>query len=148
MLRAREPDRSLLMAFIDFSETAAMLGRAAVQPGPQLAQALADHAGEFSPLEQRVLELSRHDGLETLRPPVKRSRLGRLLLGPEPVSRMLANERLEALRRLAVEARHHGWRVRASVISAAKAVGFTEAQIGRVIDATDHAPTLAQRNFA
>lgn len=136
------------MAFIDFSETATVLDRVAVPPFSQALQPLAGQGGEFSPLEQRVLELSRHDGLETLRPPVKRSRLGRLLFGPEPVSRILANERLEALRRLAVEARHHGWRVRVSVIAAARAAGFTEAQIGRVIDATDHAPTLAQRNFA
>ena len=61
---------------------------------------------------------------------------------------MLANERLEALRRLAVEVRHYGWHVRSSAIAAAKAAGFSEAQIGRVIDSIGGAPKLAQRNFA
>jgi len=132
------------MAFIDFSETAAVLDR----PAPQLAQLLAEHASEFSALEKRVLALSRHDGLETLRPRAKRGWFGRLLFGPEPPSRSFANERLEALRRLAVETRHYGWHVRTSVIAAAKAAGFTETQIGRVIDTVGQAPKLVQRNFA
>jgi hypothetical protein len=62
----------------------------------------------------------------------------------------LANGRLEALRRLAVESRHRGWQLRPSAITKARAAGFSDAQIGRVIDTIGSAPlpTLAQRNFA
>ena len=131
------------MAFIDFSETAATL----VRPTLPLTSH-AEHSAEFSPLEKRVLALSHRDGLDTLRPPAKRSWIGRLIFGPQPRGRTLANKRLEALRRLAVEARHHGWRVRSSVIAAAKAAGFTEIQIDRVIDMSGRAAAPAQGNFA
>jgi hypothetical protein len=134
------------MAYIDFSETAAApaLDRAV----PQLAKLVAEHASAFSPLEERVLQLSHHDGLDTLRPQPKRSWLGRIVLGPQPPARTLANDRLEALRRLAVEARHYGWHVRSSAIAAAKRAGFSETQIGRVIDTIGHSPKLAQRTYA
>jgi hypothetical protein len=132
------------MAFIDFAQPAAILpATTAVLVVPTMVE-------EFSPLEQRVIELSHDDGLESLQPPRERSWLKRLLFGPPPPSRRLANERLEALRRLAVEARHRGWQIRPSAISAARLVGFSDAQIGRVIDTIGSAPlpTLAQRNFA
>lgn len=132
------------MAFIDFSETASL----SHQPALQLAWLPVAHVSDLNPIEQRVLALSHEDGLETLKPRVKRSWLGRLLFGPEPPSRALANERLEALRRLAVEARHHGWRVRSSAIAAAKAAGFTETQIDRVIDTIGRGSTPALRTFA
>lgn len=133
------------MAFIDFSQA----GLAPAQIAPAAIPSIAGQGSdEFSPLERRVLALAHFDGLETLEPPRDRSWLGRLLFGPPPPSRALANERLEALRRLAVETRHKGWQVRPSAIAAAKAAGFTEAQIGRVIDGVGPAPTLAQRNFA
>jgi hypothetical protein len=132
------------MAFIDFAQPAAIL------PATATALITTTTLEEFSPLEQRVIELSHEDGLESLRPPRERSWLQRLLFGPPPPSRRLANERLEALRRLAVEARHRGWQIRPSAINAARIVGFSEAQIGRVIDTIGSAslPTLAQRNFA
>jgi hypothetical protein len=132
------------MAFIDFAQPAAILpATAPVLVTPTTLE-------EFSALEQRVLELSHDDGLESLHPSRERSWLQRLLFGPPPPSRALANERLEALRRLAVETRHRGWHVRDSAIAAARAVGFTNDQIGRVIDTIGRAPhpTLAQRNFA
>lgn len=137
------------MAFIDFSENAAVLDR----PVTPLTKLLAGHPAEFSSLEKRVLELSHQDGLETLLPQPKRSWFGKLLFGPLPPPRTFANERLEALRRLAVETRHHGWRVSSSAIVAAKAAGFSEIQIGRVIDTIGHfAPSIhkapAQRNPA
>jgi hypothetical protein len=134
------------MAFIDFSQAAAL---APVHAAPAAVVPTASPASdEFSPLERRVLALAHFDGLDTLEPPRGRSWLGRLLFGPPPPSRALANERLEALRRLAVETRHKGWQVRPSAIKAAKAAGFSETQIGRVIDGVGPAPTLAQRNFA
>ena len=134
------------MAFIDFSETAA--APALNRTVPQLDKLVADHAVAFSQLEERVLQLAQHDGLDTLQPQPKRSWLGRIVLGPQPPARHLANDRLEALRRLAVEARHYGWHVRTSVIAAAKRAGFSETQIGRVIDTIGHTPKLAQRTYA
>jgi len=132
------------MAFIDFAQPAA------IEPATAPALVTSTRLEEFSALEQRVLELSHDDGLESLQPPRQRSWLQRLLFGPPPPSRRLANERLEALRRLAVETRHRGWQLRPSAIAAARGVGFSEAQIGRVIDTIGSAslPTLSQRNFA
>jgi hypothetical protein len=125
------------MAFIDFSETAMpILHRPTRDPAllPCVFTIVDDEAAEFSADEWRILALARDDGLETLRPQRKRTRLGRLVFGPTPPSRALANERLEALRRLAVEARHMGWCVSVNAIRAARKAGFTTTQIGRVID--------------
>lgn len=125
------------MAFLDLSETGAqVLPRPLPLPAP--APQTVPLADRLSTLEWRVLEISRDDGIETLQPPRKRSRLATLLFGPAPPSRMLANERLEALRQLAVEARHKGWHVRSSVIAAARKAGFDDEQIGLVIDRIGH----------
>jgi hypothetical protein len=137
------------MAYIDFSQTSPVaLDGVAPLTDAAATQTVAQTAVEFSALEWRVISLAHHDGLETLEPLPQRSWLGRLLLGPLPPARGLANERLEALRRLAVEARCRGWLVRPSAIAAARVAGFTKAQIDRVFDVVGPAPTLAQRNFA
>jgi alkylhydroperoxidase family enzyme len=47
---------------------------------------------------------------------------------------VLANERLEALRRLAVQTWHHGYTLPVSALREAKSAGFDEAQIGAVVD--------------
>jgi hypothetical protein len=88
----------------------------------------------LSALEWRVVELAQADGLKSLQPVRKRSRLGRLVLGPTPPSKMLADERLEALRRLAVHAWHAGYTLPASAIGKAIKAGYTDLQVGAVID--------------
>lgn len=130
------------MAFIEFTDAApAALPIAhsalfalprgasrAVEAAPALA------AEPLSTLERRVVLLAREDGIETLRPQRKRSWLAKLVFGPPAPSPVLANERLEALRRLAVQAWHHGYTLPASALREAKQAGFEETQIGAVID--------------
>jgi hypothetical protein len=98
-------------------------------------------------LEWRVIELARDDSLKTLLPWRKRSWLGRLIMGPTPPSRMLADERLEALRRLAVHAWHAGYTIPASAIRHAVRKGYSDLQIGSVID-TIVGRRLEQRGVA
>jgi hypothetical protein len=114
------------MAFIDFRDDTAH-----ALPRLQLKTA---RVAELSVLERRVIELSREDTLATLRPVRRRSWLARLLFGPQPPSPMLANERLEALRRLAVMAWHHGYQLPASSLREAQEAGYSEAQTGAVVD--------------
>lgn len=117
------------MAFIDFSEDALHLGAvsapAKLSPVP---------APMLSMLERRVVELARDDTLATLRPRRKRSWLAKLVLGPQPPSPVLANERLEALRRLAVQTWHHGYQLPASALKDAQVAGYDETQISAALD--------------
>lgn len=145
------------MAFIDFADAAlhapSITQQAMLFPSPvtsvpvedaplpmlqaEILPAQADLT--LSALERRVVELARHDGLETLQPQRKRSWFGRLILGPLPPSPVLANERLEALRRLAVQAWHKGYTLPVSALREARLAGFSEVQVGAVVDAIGRA---------
>jgi len=116
------------MAFVDFKDGAALA------PPALITRTAATFDTRFNALERRVIELAREDGLATLEPRGKRSWLARLILGPVPPSPVLANERLEALRRLAVRAWHEGYLVPVSALHEAKAAGFSEAEVGAVLD--------------
>lgn len=133
------------MAFLDLSEpgyaaaarAAAVARIVAEVPAPAVApaaDAVTDVARTFSPLEHRVLELARGESLASLRAPRKRSLFSRVIFGPTPPSKVLANERLEALRRLAVRAWHHGYTLPVSALREANQAGFSESQVGWVID--------------
>lgn len=100
--------------------------------------------GQFEPQELRVLQIASSDGIETLQEPRKRGWLARFVLGPPPPSRRLANERLEALRRLAVHAWHKGHLLPVSAVKAAEHAGFSEEQIGMLIDNIGRARTARQ----
>ena len=128
------------MAFIDFRDAAP--GALSVSTTSLAANA---HAAPLTTLEHRVIELAREDGLDTLRPQRKRGWFARLILGPQPASPMLANERLEALRRLAVQAWHRGYLLPASALKEAQAAGFSEDQVGAVIDTIGRARAPFQR---
>jgi alkylhydroperoxidase family enzyme len=104
-----------------------------------------DAAEPLSSLERRVVVLAREDGIETLRPYRPRSWLARFLLGPAQPSPVLANERLEALRRLAVQAWHHGYTVPVSAMREARQAGFDEVQIGAVMDMIGRARPAVRR---
>lgn len=127
------------MAFIEFSETASH-----TMAGPRIPEAIgaqlptllrARQAKPLSALEWRVVELARDDGLISLRPQRKRSWLSRFVFGPNPPSPMLADEKLEALRKLAVLAWNHGYTLPSSAIKQAMVAGYSEWQVGQVIDA-------------
>jgi hypothetical protein len=127
------------MAFIDFAD-------AAHQMVPTIAQAAAPSAAHpLSALEQRIVALARQDGLDTLRPQRKRGWFLRLVLGPTPPSAMLANEQLEALRRLAVRAWQQGYTLPASALKEAHAAGYSMAKIGAVIDTINRSRTPFRR---
>ena len=118
------------MAFIDFSDAAhTALPVANSNLAPRMpAESL------LSRLERRVVELAREDGLKSLIPQRPRRWLARFVFGPTPPSKMLANEELEALRQLAVQAWHHGYTLPVSAIREAEAAGHSEAKVGAVID--------------
>jgi hypothetical protein len=121
------------MAFVNFSDAAL---HAEARPASLIAPlaATARPAEVLEILERRVVALARNDRLESLRPQRKRGWFARLVLGPTPPSAMLANEQLEALRRLAVHAWHKGWTLPVSALKDARAAGYSDAKIGAVID--------------
>lgn len=121
------------MAFIDFKD-GALQAISGLAEAPFPAGAIAGTAQALTLLERRVVELARGDGLATLRPHRKRHWLAKLVFGPQPPSPVLANERLEALRRLAVQAWHHGYQLPASALKEAHGAGFDETQISAALD--------------
>lgn len=123
------------MAFIDFDDAPQALSAPALPASrPFAGTRIARFDEALSALERRVVEMARVDDLGSLRPPRKRGWLARLILGPTPASSELANERLEALRRLAVHGWHEGYRLPASAMKEAQEAGYSEQQVGAVID--------------
>ncbi|EQB14061.1 hypothetical protein [Sphingobium lactosutens] len=110
------------MAFLDFSQP--MAGPA---PVASTAQAVAGPT-DFTPQEWQIVALARTDGLRSLQGPGRFVRLRRWIFG-EDTNLTLASERLEALRRLAVEAWHRGYAVSLSALAAFRAAGFSTAQL-------------------
>lgn len=111
------------MAFIDFAQPLAGAPIFA-RPSPVETAELA----LLAPLEWQVVALARADRLSTLRGPSLWDRLSALIFGPRG-SPVLASERLEALRRLSVEAWHRGYAVTPSAIADARKAGFTSDQL-------------------
>lgn len=114
------------MAFLNFAQPAA---------GPQLPvcstarqQAAPVGAVGFDPLEWQIVTLARQDGLGSLREPGRLERMRTLIFGHRPDPR-LASPRLEALRRLAVEAWHKGYTVSLSALRDFRKAGFTTTQL-------------------
>ena len=128
------------MAYLDLAQPGAAASgernHAAPAPAPAPA-ALPLPASGFSALEWSVVALARSEGLSSLREPGRMSRALGSLFGLYRRSR-LPDERLEALRRMAVLAWHNGYAVATSELRAFKAAGFTldqydalQASIGR-----------------
>lgn len=82
---------------------------------------------DFSPLEWSVIRLARVDSLSTLRPPGRLSRFINWLMGRNG-SPELANERLEALRRMAVLSWHFGFTVPGGDVADFLSRGFSPDQ--------------------
>ncbi|OCC23406.1 hypothetical protein MB02_12380 [Croceicoccus estronivorus] len=95
----------------------------------------ATRPGQLTQLEWRVVELARGDGIETLRPQHPRNWLGRIVFGPTPPSAILANKRLEALRRLEVQAWHYDYALPVSAMKDAVAACYSEIQVKQIIEA-------------
>lgn len=82
---------------------------------------------QLSDLEWSIVAMAERDGLASLRKPNGFWSLISLLFGVKPANR-LANDRLEALRRLAVLAWRYRWNVARSELDAFFAAGFSPAQ--------------------
>ena len=112
------------MAYIDHANAFAVAGAHAV-PTPWVAQE--EGRTSFSPLEWTVIALARKDRISSLQEPGPLARaLGGLFgLGRQS---MLADPRLEALRRLAVHAWHRGYKLPVSEIKRFLSAGFSAGQ--------------------
>ena len=121
------------MAYLDLSDVF-LQGNALAVPTPAELSAAPIAPASFEHTEWAVIALARADGLATLRAP-GRSRLGRLLFG-QPRSYDLAAARLEALRRLAIEAWYRPLTISLPALGAFIAEGFTSAQLALLLSAT------------
>lgn len=92
---------------------------------------LASGAVVFSPLEEQVIALARYDSLGSLEPPNRLDRAVAFLFGIRSSSRVLADPRLEALRRAVVVAHHRHHLPDAQAVEL-RGVGFTMEQIHAV----------------
>ena len=81
----------------------------------------------FSSLEWSVIRLARVDSVSTLRSPGRLSQFWRWLMG-RTGSPQLANERLEALRRMAVLSWHYGFTVPGDDVADFLSAGFSPDQ--------------------
>ncbi len=118
------------MAYLDTSPVFSQSNALPV-PMPEDFAPAATALASFDPTEWAVVSLARHDGVATLREP-RRSRLGRLLFGL-PRTYNLSGERLEALRRLAVEAWHQPLAISLPALGGFMAAGFTSGQLGLLL---------------
>jgi hypothetical protein len=129
------------MAFMDFAQPLA--------GAPLFTRASSVETVEqalLAPLEWQVVALARADRLATLREPGRWDRWRALIFGSRP-SPVLASERLEALRRLSVEAWHRGYAVTPSALADARGAGFTSDQLELLL-ATISAGRSARRRKA
>ena len=130
------------MAYLAFAEGSTG-GHYAPTPDP-IPAPMQEDASALSPLEWLVVSLARRDRLSSLRAPGKLSAALGTLFGPRPNPR-LADERLEALRRIAVFSWHYGYVVPGREVSRFLAAGFTPEQYETLVDSIG-ADRLAQRN--
>ena len=99
---------------------------------------------EFSPLEWSVIRLARVDGLSTLRAPGRLRRFWNWLMGRNG-SPELANERLEALRRIAVLSWHFGFTVPGDDVANFLSQGFSPDQYELMVRSIRAAVSAPQR---
>jgi hypothetical protein len=101
----------------------------------------------FSKLEWSIIRLARVDGLSTLREP---GRFGRFLnwLMNRTGSPVLANERLEALRRMAVLSWHYGFTVPGEDVASFLKAGFSLDQYELMVSRIRAAISRPQGVFA
>jgi hypothetical protein len=132
------------MAFLAFNEPgmagAARASIAATPPVrlPSAAAAAPAPTATLTDLERSVIAIARRDRMATLRAPGRVSRLLALLFGLRASPR-LADDRLEALRRIAVLSWRHGYTVPAAELNAFLAAGYSSAEYELVVDTINDA---------
>ena len=95
----------------------------------------------FSSLEWSIIRLARGAGLATIRKPGPLRRFYRWLIGQNGNPR-LANERLEAVRRIAVLSWHFGFSVPGEDVADFLSAGFTPEHYELLVSSTRVAPQL------
>jgi hypothetical protein len=124
------------MAYIDFAQPLPAAGDGALLS--VIRERFRETIQGFSAAEWQIVHLAQTDGRASLREPGRWSRLKALIFGPQPHFR-LADGKLEALRRLAVEAWHEGFAVRPSAIDQFLKAGFSEGQLETLLSAVSAA---------
>ena len=95
----------------------------------------------FSSLEWSIIRLARGQDLSTIREPGLLRRFYYWLIGRRG-NRRLANERLEALRRMAVLSWHFGFSVAGEDVAGFLSAGFTREEYELLVASTRAAPQL------
>ncbi len=133
------------MAFLAFNEPgmagaarASLAATVPAMPSPRVEVAVSALAPALTDLERSVIAIARHDRVSTLRTPGRVSRWLGVLFGLR-VSPRLADDRLEALRRIAVLSWRHGYAVPALELRTFLAAGYTPAQYEMVVDTINDA---------
>jgi hypothetical protein len=101
----------------------------------------------FTSLEWSVIRFARQDGLSTLREPGPIGRFWNWLIGRTGSPR-LSNERLEALRRMAVLSWHYGFTVNGDDLSEFLSAGFSPDQYELMVTSIWSALSTPRRNAA
>lgn len=91
-----------------------------------------ERTASLSALEWSVVALAQRDALSTLRTPGRVASALGVLFGEKPNPK-LADGRLEALRRIAILSRHHGYNTPPSALREFVAAGFTLDQFELVV---------------
>jgi hypothetical protein len=119
------------MAFMDFAGyRAATLQLEPIFPPARIREG---QATNFTQREWAIVRLARNDGLASIREESGTGRLIRLIFGIERKN-PLSDERLEALRRMAVLSWHHGYNVAPSEIGDFLSAGYSERQYEVLVD--------------
>jgi hypothetical protein len=102
---------------------------------------------DFSRLEWSVIRLARVDALSTLREPGRFGRFVNWLMNRKGLP-SLANERLEALRKMAVLSWHYGFTVPGEDVASFLSAGFSPDQYELMVRSIRAAISTPQRVFA
>jgi hypothetical protein len=127
------------MAFIAFEHGPAFLAPVAAPVAPPAAPAA---SARLSPLEWLVVALARKDRPSSLKQPGRIAQALRSLFGLH--STPLADDKLEALRRMAVLSWRYGPAVPAAEVDAFMAAGFSRQQYQAMLDSIGGAHGVAQ----
>lgn len=132
------------MAYLSFDPidaTPAAAPRTA--PAPLAAPlATADVAPRLGALEWSVVALARNDRLSSLRAPGRMTTAMRVIF--RQYNRMLADDRLEALRRIAVLGWHHGYAVPSHEVARFLRAGYSQGQYELMMDSIGAAHATRQ----
>ncbi|WP_288458866.1 hypothetical protein [uncultured Sphingomonas sp.] len=109
---------------------------------PATAPATADTAPRLGALEWSVVALARNDRLSSLRAPGRMTTAMRVIF--RQYNRMLADDRLEALRRIAVLGWHHGYAVPSHEVARFLRAGYSQEQYELMMDSIGAAHATRQ----